>query len=63
MWLLLEMGIMIKNVKATQIGIAVWGNEGCSCEAMKAASIIVTGINQGLDLLLNPLRMKATLRF
>lgn len=50
-------------LKAARIGIAVSGDEGCAYEAMKAANIIVTDINQGLDLLLNPLRMKATLRF
>lgn len=50
-------------LKAARIGIAILGSEGCAFDSMKAANLIVTNINQGIDLLLNPLRMKATLRF
>ena len=52
-----------KMLKAAKIGIAVCLKEGCSVDAMKAADIVVTSIVDGLDLLLNPKRMKATLRF
>jgi len=38
-------------------------DEGCSADAIKSAHILVKSINDGLDLLLNPLRLKATLRF
>jgi len=37
--------------------------EGCSVEALCSADILVKSILDGLDLLLNPLRLKATLRF
>lgn len=50
-------------LKAARLGIAVLGCEGCANTAIQAADIIVTDINRGLDLLLNPLRCMATLRF
>jgi len=50
-------------LKAARLGIAVLGTEGCANAAILAADIIVTDINHGLDLLLNPLRCTATLRF
>ena len=50
-------------LKAARLGIAVLGSEGCANTAIQAADIIVTDINRGLDLLLNPLRCMATLRF
>jgi P-type E1-E2 ATPase len=44
------------------LSIVVIGPEGCSLKALTAADIAVTDINQALDLLLNPLRIRATLR-
>lgn len=52
-----------KMLKAARLGIAVLGNEGCATSAIQAADIIVKDVLHGLDLLLNPLRCKATLRF
>jgi soluble P-type ATPase len=52
-----------KMIKAARIGIAVSQGEGCAVDAITAADIHVTGANIGLDLLLHPKRMKATLRF
>jgi soluble P-type ATPase len=50
-------------LKAAKIGIAVTEGEGCSVEALMNAKIHVNSAVNGLDLLLNPLRLKATLRF
>ncbi len=44
------------------LSIIIIGPEGCSLKALSAADIAVTDINHALDLLLNPLRIKATLR-
>ncbi len=52
-----------RMLKAAKIGIAVCLKEGCSVDAIKGADIFVSSITDGLDLLLNPKRMKATLRF
>lgn len=52
-----------KMLKAARLGIGVLQTEGCSTRAIQAADIVVTNIIDGLDLLLNPLRCKATLRF
>ena len=50
-------------LQAAQIGIAVIGKEGCSAMAIQSSDIIVTSILDGIDLLLQPLRCKATLRY
>lgn len=52
-----------KMLKAAKIGIAVCLNEGCATDAIISANIIVTSALDGLDLFLNPKRLKATLRF
>ncbi|AEH22847.1 Haloacid dehalogenase domain protein hydrolase type 3 [Thermodesulfobacterium geofontis OPF15] len=52
-----------KMLKVAKIGVAVLLEEGCSVEALCSADILVKSILDGLDLLLNPLRLKATLRF
>lgn len=52
-----------KMLKTARVGIAVSQGEGCAVEAIMAANIHVTSANTGLDLLLHPKRMKATLRF
>jgi soluble P-type ATPase len=44
------------------VGIVVIGPEGAAREAAHAADILVRDIRDGLDLLLKPLRLKATYR-
>jgi soluble P-type ATPase len=50
-------------LKSACIGIAVTGDEGCAVDTLTAADIHVRTAVDGLDLLLNPKRCKATLRF
>jgi soluble P-type ATPase len=52
-----------KMLAAARVGIAVAEGEGCAVEAIVAANILVRGAADGLDLLLNPKRLKASLRF
>ena len=52
-----------KMLKAARIGIAVTEGEGCAVDAIVAANIHVRSALDGLDLLLNTKRCKATLRF
>lgn len=52
-----------RMLKAACIGIAVSLGEGCAVDAMMSADIFVTSAKDGLDLLLNPKRCKATLRY
>ena len=52
-----------KMLKAARIGIAVTEGEGCAVDAIMAADIHVRAAIDGLDLLLNTKRCKATLRF
>jgi len=51
--------LLLKNAA---LGIAVIQAEGAATEALSAARIICTGINDALDLLLRPPRLTATLR-
>jgi soluble P-type ATPase len=52
-----------KMLKAAKVGIAVTEGEGCALDAIVAADIHVRSALDGLDLLLNTKRLKATLRF
>jgi soluble P-type ATPase len=52
-----------KMLKVARLGIAVTEGEGCAVDAIMAANIHVRSALDGLDLLLNPKRCKATLRF
>lgn len=52
-----------RMLKAARIGIAVSEGEGCAVDAIMAANIHVRSAVEGLDLLLNSKRLKATLRF
>ena len=52
-----------RMIKAARVGVAVSQQEGCAVEALLAADVLVTGAQAGLDLLLHPKRLKATLRF
>jgi len=49
-------------LKAAQLGIAVVEGEGCAIDAVLNADILVRNIHDGLSLLLNPLRIAATLK-
>lgn len=51
--------LMLRN---SAIGITVIGPEGAAVEALLAADIVVTDINNALDLLAKPKRLIATLR-
>jgi len=52
-----------RMLKVAKIGIAVSEGEGCAIDALMAANIHVRSALDGLDLLLNPKRLKATLRY
>jgi P-type E1-E2 ATPase len=52
-----------KMLKTAKIGIAVTEGEGCAVDAILAADIHVRAVLDGLDLLLNTKRCKATLRY
>jgi len=49
-------------LQAAALGIAVVGPEGAAVDALQASDIVMTSIQSALDLLLNPLRLVATLR-
>ena len=52
-----------RMLHAARLGIAVIEGEGASAQAVMAAAIVVRSIADAFDLLLNPTRCKATLRF
>jgi soluble P-type ATPase len=52
-----------RMLKAARVGMAVSQGEGCAASALLAADIHVASADIGLDLLLHPRRLKATLRF
>jgi soluble P-type ATPase len=52
----------ISMLKESVIGICIVGGEGASAEAMMASDLVVSTINDALDLLLKPHRLRATLR-
>lgn len=49
-------------LRQAALGIAVVGEEGLATEALQAADLVVPHVNAALDLLLDPLRLVATLR-
>lgn len=56
--------LMLEAVRdAGGLSIAVDNGEGCAVAALLAAQVFVHGSENALDLLLNPNRCKATLRF
>lgn len=56
--------LMLAAVKeAGGLAIAVDNGEGCAMDAMRNANLFVTGAGNAIDLLLDPVRLKATLRF
>jgi len=50
-----------RMLKAARIGIAVSEGEGCAVDALMASDIHVRSVLEGLNLLLNPKRCRATL--
>lgn len=55
--------LMLKAVKqGGGLAIAVDNGEGCAIDAMLNSHIVITGAANALDLLLDPVRLKATLR-
>jgi|HubBroStandDraft_5_1064220.scaffolds.fasta_scaffold682074_1 soluble P-type ATPase len=56
--------LMLKAVKeGGGLAIAVDNGEGCAMDAMRSADLFIAGAANALDLLLDPVRLKATLRF
>jgi P-type E1-E2 ATPase len=49
-------------VREAAVGIAIVGREGAAARTVLASDIVVTDIEDALDLLLNPARLVATLR-
>lgn len=49
-------------LRAARLGIAVVQAEGASAEALAAADLVAPSVTAALDLLLRPLRLKASLR-
>jgi soluble P-type ATPase len=52
----------VAMVRGAALGIAVIGPEGCAGELVAAAKVVCHDILAAMDLLLNPLKIKATLR-
>jgi soluble P-type ATPase len=52
----------VRMLQTSRLGIAVCLKEGCSCEAMRAAQVIVRSPIDAMDLFLFPNRLIATLR-
>lgn len=52
----------VEALREAALGIAVLGEEGVAVEAAQAADVLAPSINAALDLLLHPLRLRATLR-
>ena len=48
--------------QAAALGIAVVGPEGAAVDVLQASDVVTNSIQSALDLLLNPLRLVATLR-
>jgi len=51
-----------RMLKRAALGIVIIGPEGTSTRSLLAADVVVKDINDGLDMLLNPKRVIATLR-
>jgi len=49
-------------LREAAVGIAIIGQEGAATQALSAADVVVTRIEDALDLLINPTRLIATLR-
>jgi soluble P-type ATPase len=49
--------------KSAALSIVILESEGCTARTLSVSDIVVKDILNGMDLFLNPLRLKATLRF
>ena len=49
-------------LRRSALGIVIMGPECASAAALRAADVVAGDINAGLDMLLNPKRLIATLR-
>jgi len=49
-------------MRSAALGICVLGNEGAAAETLAAADVVCRSIGETLQLLLNPMRLVATLR-
>ncbi len=52
----------IEMAKVCALSVCVLGKEGCCGKLLAVSDIVVTSIEDGLDLLLKPHRLRATLR-
>ena len=52
----------VPMIRMARVGIAVIGPEGAAGELIAIADVVTTNIQDALDLVSNPLRLKATLR-
>lgn len=52
-----------KMLRVAKIGVAVTGREGSAVDIIMAGEVYVNDINAGLELLIYPKRLKATLRY
>jgi soluble P-type ATPase len=52
----------VPMLRAVRLGIAVMGPEGTSAAALMAATVVSRSVLEALDLLLDPITLKATLR-
>lgn len=52
----------VSMLKESAIGICIIGGEGASAEAVMASDLVVSTVNDALNLLLKPDRLRATLR-
>jgi soluble P-type ATPase len=52
----------VAMMRKAALRIAIIGPEGASAQLASSADVLVRDIREGLDLLLNPLRLVATLR-
>ena len=52
----------VEMMKAATLGIAVIGSEGANTQLLQHADVVVGDVRDALDLVANPLRLKATLR-
>jgi AcrR family transcriptional regulator len=55
-------GSLMKMLKAARLGIAVMEGEGAAGPAVAASDVLVRNIGEALGILLNPLRLIASLR-
>jgi P-type E1-E2 ATPase len=51
-----------RMLSAAAVGIAILGHEGLAVETLRAADVVVSCIEDALDLLLHPQRLMGTLR-